>query len=421
VTNALLHEYLASHGFIVIGCPSIGAAERMSSGKPPGLESQVLDMIFITNWAKENLPVDDQRIACLGYSAGGYTNLLFAARYGTIKSVISFDGVRPQVGARFQEYLSFLPSPWRPYLRDFSYLEMRIPTSDGEAEADFSTPYVQQVYSYRRFIRNGMMQHSSYGAEHIFNIFAFSMVPDPVGSNTAIEAWVQAMQVSHMFLRETLLDDAEAKRWLDELPLSEYVLAKQVDVGKTPPPNETEMLGWVAAGNREMLAPFLADSTYHLHLRESMNLEKMEALLGALLVAKMFAEAELGLELWQTLAPSANNVEYYRGELLLLMGNTDEATARFDEIEQKHRFNILRSLLMRAGSHMRSDLDTALKVLDFADSRYPDNMQVLASMLRCYLGKGDSKSARAVCQSMLGIDANSGLAKAVLSQLDSTQ
>ncbi|QYF94154.1 dienelactone hydrolase family protein [Massilia sp. PAMC28688] len=90
--NADLCEYLASHGYVVIASPSVGARSRAMTKDLDGLEAQAADMAFLAGFARSLPNVDAARIGVMGYSWGGLANVLAAARDDRIGAVVSLDG-----------------------------------------------------------------------------------------------------------------------------------------------------------------------------------------------------------------------------------------------------------------------------------------------------------------------------------------
>lgn len=90
--NADLCEYLASHGYVVIASPDMGASTREMSIDLTGIIAQARDISFLIGYA-ETLPDTDQSaIAVAGFSWGGISNLFAAARDNRIDALVALDG-----------------------------------------------------------------------------------------------------------------------------------------------------------------------------------------------------------------------------------------------------------------------------------------------------------------------------------------
>jgi len=90
--NADLCEYLASHGYIVLAAPSMGARSRTMTSDLEGLESQAADIGWLVAHAKTLPAADLDRVAVVGFSWGGLANVLAAAKDERIRAIVSLDG-----------------------------------------------------------------------------------------------------------------------------------------------------------------------------------------------------------------------------------------------------------------------------------------------------------------------------------------
>lgn len=90
--NADLAEFLASHGYIVIASPTIGANRRYIKWDLANAEMQAADIRFLIDYARTLPHADMSRVAAAGFSWGGLTNILAAAKDNRIKALVSMDG-----------------------------------------------------------------------------------------------------------------------------------------------------------------------------------------------------------------------------------------------------------------------------------------------------------------------------------------
>jgi len=92
IENIELCEYLASHGFVVLATPSMGATERAMTVDVSGANAEAQDISFLIDYAK-NLPdTEMSSVAVIGYSWGGMSALFAAARDKRIGAIVSLDG-----------------------------------------------------------------------------------------------------------------------------------------------------------------------------------------------------------------------------------------------------------------------------------------------------------------------------------------
>src|SRR5205085_1762491 len=87
-----LCEYLASHGYVVIASPSVGRTTRSMTSDLEGAEAQAADIEFLIGYAHALPQADTTHIAVIGYSWGGLSNVLAAAKDSRIDAVVSLDG-----------------------------------------------------------------------------------------------------------------------------------------------------------------------------------------------------------------------------------------------------------------------------------------------------------------------------------------
>ncbi len=90
--NADLCEYLASHGYVVIASPDMGAATRDMSGDLVGIDAQARDISFLIGYARTLPNTDMSEVAVAGFSWGGISNLFAAARDSRIDALVALDG-----------------------------------------------------------------------------------------------------------------------------------------------------------------------------------------------------------------------------------------------------------------------------------------------------------------------------------------
>jgi pimeloyl-ACP methyl ester carboxylesterase len=90
--NADLCEYLASQGYVVLASPSMGVATRDMTDDIPGIEAQARDISFLIGYAKTLPDTDVSRVAVMGFSWGGMSDLFAAAKDNRIDALVAFDG-----------------------------------------------------------------------------------------------------------------------------------------------------------------------------------------------------------------------------------------------------------------------------------------------------------------------------------------
>ncbi|PZX46909.1 CocE/NonD family hydrolase [Algoriphagus chordae] len=93
IENFALCEYLASHGYVVISSPSRGTDNRFfEGGTAKDMETQARDIEFLIKEIAKIPNADLSRIATMGFSFGGLSNVLVQMRNENIKAIVSLDG-----------------------------------------------------------------------------------------------------------------------------------------------------------------------------------------------------------------------------------------------------------------------------------------------------------------------------------------
>jgi tetratricopeptide (TPR) repeat protein len=90
--NADLCELLASHGYIVLSSPSLGAHTRSMTVDMEGVEAQAADISYLIGVAATLPQADTNNTAAVGFSWGGLANVLAAAKDERIRALVSWDG-----------------------------------------------------------------------------------------------------------------------------------------------------------------------------------------------------------------------------------------------------------------------------------------------------------------------------------------
>ncbi len=90
--NADLCEYLASHGYVVVASPNMGANSRAMTSDVEGIQAQSQDISFLIGYARTLPDTDMSEIAVAGFSWGGISNLFAAARDNRIDALVALDG-----------------------------------------------------------------------------------------------------------------------------------------------------------------------------------------------------------------------------------------------------------------------------------------------------------------------------------------
>jgi tetratricopeptide (TPR) repeat protein len=107
IENFALCGFLASHGYVVISSPSRGTENRFfEGGTEIDMETQARDIEFLIGEIGQYSYASQNKIAAMGFSFGGLSNVLSQMRNDKIKAIISLDG-----SIKYQ-YLTLKKSPF---------------------------------------------------------------------------------------------------------------------------------------------------------------------------------------------------------------------------------------------------------------------------------------------------------------------
>ncbi len=104
--NSDLCEYLASHGYIVVASPSMGAHSHGMTQDLEGIAAEVGDIEFLIGYLQKIPEADLSHVAVAGYSWGGLTNVFAAMNDDRITALVGLDGAiryRPELAKQAEE------------------------------------------------------------------------------------------------------------------------------------------------------------------------------------------------------------------------------------------------------------------------------------------------------------------------------
>lgn len=112
--NAVLAEFLASHGYVVASVPQVGtSATSITLGvNSIDLDTQTRDIEFAAAVAQSQPMVDRKKLAVMGWSMGGVVSLWLAAKNPNVDAVVGLDA-------------SFGAAQWAPMVLASPYFDIR--------------------------------------------------------------------------------------------------------------------------------------------------------------------------------------------------------------------------------------------------------------------------------------------------------
>lgn len=220
--NADLCEYLASHGYIVIASPSVGPRSREMPSTLEGAETGAADIAFLVAYAHTLPHADASRIGVAGYSWGGLSNVLAAARDSRIKALVNLDGL-----VRYYPELIAAAKYATPEAMTTPMLYVAARPASIEDIAGRGKPASSALndMKYADLYKLTMhpMQHFAFSSTYLR--FASDGRFDQYSRAEVTRAYGWTVTYAKRFLDAYLKNDGEARAFLDLLPVKHGIAA----------------------------------------------------------------------------------------------------------------------------------------------------------------------------------------------------
>lgn len=223
-----LAEVLASHGYVVLASRSRGAHTRLMTSDRTGIEAQVRDYQFLMAYARSLPQADLERVALVGWSWGGMTNVFAAERDSRVRALVSLDGTREP---EFTKAIAptAITVPWL-------YVQRH-----PETVAELAAAGIETSFSLLNEVRHAdLYQVVMYPMDH--SAFSSSALrwarPSAFEDYTRQEveqAYAWTVRYVLAFLDASLKQDSTARAFLDRKPVANGVAAHMVRIHHRPP------------------------------------------------------------------------------------------------------------------------------------------------------------------------------------------
>jgi hypothetical protein len=222
--NAELCEYLASHGYVVLASPSMGASTRDMTDDLDGINSQARDISFLITYAESLPDVDSSQVAIVSWSWGGISSLFASARDSRIDALIEMDGSLRYYSGLVKKAEDIHPErmsiPLLFFTRNVSLEEL---DNDGVSGTDKDGPNILNVWTHGDLYTANMlgMAHPEFSSmfqrRETAQRFAENQVADygRDDANTSY-AWVALYTLN--FLDSYLKHEVSARAFLKKSP-----------------------------------------------------------------------------------------------------------------------------------------------------------------------------------------------------------
>jgi pimeloyl-ACP methyl ester carboxylesterase len=326
--NATLMEYLASHGYIVVSSPSVGAQGGQTLNAA-GIETEARDMEFLISYARSIPGADVSHLAVMGFSWGGIANVLVASRNPSVSAVVSLDGSIAYFYHRIFAGMPFADAGH--YATPSLFLRQRPPSASAiNLGPDTTFDFFRDIrYANAYAVSLMTLRHQNFGEwyDRLQQNENSAFFSDPKVQSTGYE---RIAEYSRHFLDAYLKNSAEGMAFLARSPeqngftSNEVVIERKSALRPLPtlpafatvltdrrqrPADAPALLASLRAGNPD----YLLDET------------EVNAWGYRLLAAKQFADAIGAFRINVTMYPKSSNVYDSLGEAY--MNNGDRSLA----------------------------------------------------------------------------------------------
>ena len=231
-------EYLASHGYIVAGSPTLGSFEaELDWNHLGGIETQVRDLEIVLKEAVRLPGADKDKVATAGAFYGAMAAVSLATRHSEVKAVLSLDG---GIGSDWGGYmLSRMPF--------YDVEKITAPIMHLYSSIDPGTNlrwFRDYKHSERYMVAFGQMRHMDFVSFSMLEQYVPGIVGEAKGDPNRSYSWM--CRYAQNFLDAKLKNDSGARDFLAKEPkehdIPGGILALEIRKGSAAPPNLEELV-----------------------------------------------------------------------------------------------------------------------------------------------------------------------------------
>ena len=332
--NSVLFEYLASYGYIVVSSPCMGKNSRAMTMDQIGIDAQTDDMLFLISFAHGIPGVDIDKLAVMGFSWGGISDVFVKMRNNNVKAVVSLDG-----SIRFFPDL-FIKSPYADSAKmnvPFLYLSAQNPSI--EEIQDLRRDYTYNFYNSLRYsdaylVTFNLLWHQNFCSNFI-KLVERKLYRENESTQEEVNQGYELMcRYILSFFDAYLKDDKQALKFLQNKPEMNGIGPHQVSRKfKTAQPSPVGFVDFLLASSQ---AGFTNLSNMYTEMKKSspdflLKEEEIDGWGYGLLMRGRLREAIEIFRLNVELNPSSATVYASLGEAYMLDGKTDLAIKQFEK------------------------------------------------------------------------------------------
>ncbi len=252
--NAILAEYLASHGYVVASISLIGPSDEQTfqSRGADDLEASVRDMEFAWSVLQDEPEVDRTKLAVMGHSVGAIEAVILGLRNANVSAVIALDGTYgfEALSTVLTHSYGYAPETMRAAFLDLR----RAQGAQGNAPLDF-TAVESFRHADRTLITIDKMHHSDFTSFAMVGAQFHAPVPTGYPLNgwsreTGRAGYQNACRIVLSFLNAKLKSDAKATVELNRVHEIAGVTLRH-EAAVPPPPSPPEAAAMASAGGIE--------------------------------------------------------------------------------------------------------------------------------------------------------------------------
>ena len=317
MSNAIMAELLASHGYVVAAVPSIGESDQRPEQNYTPLEIQTTerDLEFAWSLLRSAPNVDPARLGTFGHSLGGTVAMLFALHNNNVSAVAGLDGTYGFASRADAATLTNDPSYAIDAMRAAILDIHRAPTNLDLAGVEAFR------YADRTFTQIPLTLHSDFTTfvvvARAFNLPPPDHVPEGYTRQTGFVGFTAAFTLVRNFF------DRRLKGSTDPIPPISGITLRHEDASPAPP-TVSELLAMLESRGFDATVR-VVDAEQPIVIDEP----ALNAAGYALIAQKKTAEAIDVLRLVVHVNPRSANAEDSLGDAYLAAGDRERARAAF--------------------------------------------------------------------------------------------
>ncbi len=228
LSQFVLAEYLASHGYVVASVPSRGAQSPGLSSRESGVQMQ--DLQFLIGALHDYPSLDRDKLALIGFGLGGLSTALLAMHNTDVDAMISLDSF---LGNRFGYSLIFQNSLYKP--NQFTVPVLHITAQETNEDTDYAF-FGATRFSPAQYVKLKGLTPPDFSTIGMMK----AMLPPPKEGPVADTklGYQTLCAYVHHFLNANLKKDAASREFLQNKSAGDFTVVEFKEAIKTPPTEE---------------------------------------------------------------------------------------------------------------------------------------------------------------------------------------